>query len=233
MGSKFGLTFIDNSQAWPGLDKTMLNVVASDMNALAGLDPDVAERHMIAELGEYLHFDRRDLDAAKTHFEPNISDELFVNEVGSEHWRPVAKTAIPNLFFAGDFCRTVIDVVTVEGAMVSGLLAAKALQAQAIADRQLQADDPRVRPIAVIEPDAYPELQMMALKLLLAPYAYAAKGWSWMNEQCSSAGEGMTPEGLLALGTSLLFAPYGLAAECWKTAWSMYEDLLRTPAGRR
>ena len=33
-----------------------------------------------------------------------------------------------NLFLAGDFCQTFIDVVTVEGAVVSGLLAAEALR---------------------------------------------------------------------------------------------------------
>ena len=233
VGSTSGLTFIDNSQAWPGLDKTVLNVIASDLNALANLDGPGVVDAMVTELSEYLRFDRGDLDAALTHFEPNVADELFVNEVGSEHWRPVAKTAIPNLFLAGDFCQTPVDVVTVEGAVVSGLLAAQALQAQAVADRRLRGDDRHARPITVIQPDAYPEIQMMALKLLLAPYAYAAKGWSWANEQLSSPGAYTTPEDLFALGLNLLGTPYSVAAEWWKTAWSMYADLRRDGAGRR
>ena len=52
---------------------------------------------------------------------------LLVNTAGSWKDRPEASTKVPNLFFAGDFVRTNIDLATMEGAGESGRAAANAI----------------------------------------------------------------------------------------------------------
>lgn len=229
--ARYGLTLIDNAQAWPGVEHTRLNVVASDFGALSNLAPDEQLAAMLGELKRYLPFDpARDLDRDRTHFQPNLGAELFVNEVGGERWRPRAPTAAANVFLAGDYCATVIDVVTIEGAVVSGLEAARALQARAAADLDLAGDDPRARPIPLVEPSAYSEEQMAALKWLLAPAAYVAKAWSWIDEQLAPSRDG-SPRGpfegvtaavreplrMVESGALMWLAPWAMAAEAWRT----------------
>lgn len=58
----------------------------------------------------------------------NRNDEpLLVNTVGSWDNRPQAHTKIPNLFLAGDYVQTDIDLATMEGANESGRAAVAAL----------------------------------------------------------------------------------------------------------
>jgi len=89
-----------------------------------------------------------DVDYARCHVQTNVGEELFVNQVGSWENRPKATCDIPNLFLAGDFCQTVVDVVTVEGAVVSGLNAARPCAAA----RDRQAD--RYRPAGHLSGDS-------------------------------------------------------------------------------
>jgi hypothetical protein len=110
---------------------------------------------------------------------------LFTNQVGTWRYRPEATCAIDNLFLAGDFCKTFIDVVTIEGAVVSGLIAAEALRQKANVGE----------PIEIIEPDSYPQATMAALKLMGAPYAYAAKAWTMLAGGFGSRVDQMFPNG--------------------------------------
>ena len=58
----------------------------------------------------------------------NINDEpLLINTAGSWTKRPRARTKIPNLFLAGDYVQTDIDLATMEGANESGRAAVNAL----------------------------------------------------------------------------------------------------------
>jgi uncharacterized protein with NAD-binding domain and iron-sulfur cluster len=58
----------------------------------------------------------------------NANDEpLMVNTVGSWKNRPHPRTEIPNLFMAGDYVRTGVDLATMEGANESGRAAVNAL----------------------------------------------------------------------------------------------------------
>ncbi|TXL61136.1 hydroxysqualene dehydroxylase [Aeromicrobium terrae] len=58
----------------------------------------------------------------------NSNDEpLLINTVGSWDLRPEARTAIPNLFLAGDYVKTDIDLATMEGANESGRAATNAI----------------------------------------------------------------------------------------------------------
>jgi uncharacterized protein with NAD-binding domain and iron-sulfur cluster len=58
------------------------------------------------------------------------AEPLFINTVGSWDDRPQAGTAIDNLFIAGDFARTEVDLATMEGATQSGRAAVNALLAR-------------------------------------------------------------------------------------------------------
>ena len=58
----------------------------------------------------------------------NANDEpLLVNTIGSWDRRPRARTGIPNLFLAGDYVQTNIDLATMEGANESGRAAVNGL----------------------------------------------------------------------------------------------------------
>src|SRR5208282_4183583 len=135
------LTFLDISQLWTGdsnmRDRTALVLAASDLFALPSEEPLEDGYMMIQKLHDYLpvfepgdHWGDPDSDICwkKTRFLPNNMNKLFINEVGSWGWRPEASyEALPNVFFAGDFCRTDVDMATVEAAVQSGLQAAQAL----------------------------------------------------------------------------------------------------------
>ena len=91
----------------------------------------------------------------------------------------------PNLFLAGDFCQTFIDVVTVEGAVVSGLVAAEALRRR----RGIGA------PINVVRPDSYPAFLPAMLAVALRPAALAAKAVSVADSMVQTRFSRMFPNG--------------------------------------
>ncbi len=63
----------------------------------------------------------------KSRQENRNDTPLLVNTVGSWEKRPKARTKIPNLFLAGDYVQTNIDLATMEGANESGRAAVIAL----------------------------------------------------------------------------------------------------------
>lgn len=142
IASRFGLSFVDNYQAWNGTvppQQTWLNVVAADFEELAGLCERDAREAIICELQRYLHFDRRDIDWGRSHFRLNDDAPLFANSVGSWQFRPETRTDHPEyrkrlihhrvkkLYLAGDYCRSKIDLVCLEGAVATGIAAARAV----------------------------------------------------------------------------------------------------------
>jgi hypothetical protein len=229
LDSRYDLTFVDTSQAWSALHNsgvTVLNVSASDFYALPSSEHVYEDAYdILTELHSYIprfnpgqHWGdpHSDIDWDKSDYQPNAGEELYINSVGSEQWRPeTTYQQIPNLFFAGNFCKTPIDIATVETAVVSGLQAAQALwQRESLGE-----------PIKMIAPDAYPESVIMAMKLLLAPYAYGAKWWSMSNDAVPLLARGRLPQDLGSNMLDLLSAPYTLAADWWQTMWSMYTSM--------
>ena len=125
LGSKYKLSLLDISQVWsdwPAGGGTALNVISSNADLIVDYPNEVILDLMLKELQRFLDFKLDDVDYNRCHVQTNVGEELFVNQVGSWDSRPKATCDIPNLFLAGDFCQTFIDVVTVEGAVVSGLL---------------------------------------------------------------------------------------------------------------
>jgi uncharacterized protein with NAD-binding domain and iron-sulfur cluster len=91
----------------------------------------------------------------------NSNDEpLLVNTVGSWEKRPEASTEIPNLFLAGDYVKTDIDLATMEGANESGreavnrLLEAAGSKAKPAAKYRLY-DPPEFEALKAVDRELY------------------------------------------------------------------------------
>jgi len=179
IASTYGLSFVDNHQAWKGgRRQTWLNVVSADFDQLAGLDTAAARRRILTELHKYLDFEDADIDPDRSHFEPNADAKLFANTVGSWQFRPETRTDRPeykdrlvhsritNLYLAGDYCRSKIDLVCLEGAVTTGIAAARAI-----------AEKAKARVDAPLVPPDVSRRECEQAKAALAPWlALAAKG---------------------------------------------------------
>jgi uncharacterized protein with NAD-binding domain and iron-sulfur cluster len=198
LDSKYKLSFLDNSQRWQQAASdgaTFLNVCASDFSVLAeytsGPDYDAIREALYEELSRYIEFDydpvgkNDDIDRQRSSLQSNVGEELFTNDVGTWEFRPETVCSIPNLFIAGDYCRTFIDVVTIEGAVVSGLMAAEAVRRRAGIGE----------PVTLLRPETYPDQALAALKMMGAPYAYATKVWAVAADALRSSYDEMFPNG--------------------------------------
>ncbi len=187
-GSRYGLTVLDISQLWEDQDfdgKTAFVVAASDALSIPSDDAEEQGALIIQEFASFYPWFNAgsgwgdpdsDIDWSKTKVRANVDYPLLLNEVGSWGWRPTASypDTLPRLFFAGDLCKTDVDMATVESAVQSGFLAARALQAQ---DATLNGAM-RGRPIVEIPHTTYSTSTFRAAKLLLLPFAYGALAWS-------------------------------------------------------
>jgi uncharacterized protein with NAD-binding domain and iron-sulfur cluster len=166
LGGKYGLSFIDVGQWWPQYEgrRTVLNAISSNFEALQSVSEAVAVRELVNELLEFIPSLRGE-DIEKTDFQPHVHEPLFMNEVGAWHFRPEAKTELPNMYLAGDYCRTHIDLVSMEGATAAGLLAAEAVRKDAgVPD-----------PVEILVPDEWPRWLLWVIWLLGVPVAALLK----------------------------------------------------------
>jgi hypothetical protein len=112
-----------------------------------------------------------DVDWENTFFQPNLDQQLFINQVASQHWcTRINYPEIPNLYFAGNTCENPILIATVESAVYSGLQAARA-----VVERHRGGAD--LKPVPIVDPEAYPTSLLFAWKVMLSPYAALAKLW--------------------------------------------------------
>jgi hypothetical protein len=144
---------------------------------------------ILKELNRYLPFrlgdrwgdPKSDVDWDKSFYRSNKDHPLFINEVGSQEWTPkVWDRRLPNVYFAGDYVDNPIMIATVEGAVVSGLQAARELARREEIDAKIE----------ITLPESYPESLMALCKIGLAPYAAVAKCWSDAQGMFSRAGRG-------------------------------------------
>jgi hypothetical protein len=185
-GSRFCLAFTDISQTWEGVtdfaDGTVLAVSASDLYGLPGTAPADDAQAMLVELGEYLEFDAgtawgesADIDWERTRYDANADAQLFLNETGTDVWRPkTVYEPISNLYFAGDFCDNHVGMTTIESAVTTGLEAARAIVERRGTGAPVEILKPGYGPVAS---DLYGALYVW-LRYALAPYAFAASAWS-------------------------------------------------------
>lgn len=173
-GSQFGLSFIDISQIWQGYETTVLDVIASDLTQLEGLSDDYAQEQILKEI-------RRFLPAIvpavikNTFFQSHRSQPLFMNDVGAWPFRPDPgkATELTNLYLAGDYCRSFVDLTCMEGAITTGLHAAESIRK----DAGLHGC-----PIEIIRPDIPAKWLRDALACVLLPAAALAKGITLITE---------------------------------------------------
>jgi NAD(P)-binding Rossmann-like domain/Flavin containing amine oxidoreductase len=141
LASRFSLSFVDNYQAWHHGPRreTWLNIVATDFAELAGLPKEAARSEIQAELARYLDFDPRLIDQERSDLQLNDKAPLFTNSVGTWQDRPEpglyrepeGAAAFQNLGLAGDYCRSEVDIVCLEGAILTARRAARAIAKQA------------------------------------------------------------------------------------------------------
>lgn len=141
IASKYGLSLVDHSQLWPTLspDKTVLSVLAADSTLLMAESDETVKRLVLETLRQYIYFDPGDFDRKEEdiHLQKDRHEPLFVNTEGSWEYRPEARLdegsrtfprvrdKVANLALAGDYCRSKVDIVSVEGAIVTGICAAR------------------------------------------------------------------------------------------------------------
>jgi protoporphyrinogen oxidase len=217
------LTFLDISQLWTCLsdvkkNHTVLVLAASDAYALPSDKDEECAYMMIRELAKYLTAvkpgDRwgattnTNINYSKSWYQTDRSRTLFLNDVDSDRFQPTSSYKdLPNVFFAGDFCKNDVKMATVEAAVVSGLNAVRALQ-----ERVDGKSD-----ITIAPQMAHSPMELLAMRLALLPLAYGAKAWSTVNSGLGSLADGHIADGMLtpALGLSLI--PFRYAAHWWET----------------
>jgi phytoene dehydrogenase-like protein len=166
-GSRYALSFIDVAPYWKTGPGATLSVIAADFAPLGGLPATVACERLLAELRRYVPVAREDI--VTSDLCANLDAPLFLNTVGSWTYRPGTRTRIPNLYTAGDYCRSEADLTTMESAVGSALATARDLLAD-FGDRT----HPGPRPLKL-----WPRWQARALKYAAFPLIlpFGARNW--------------------------------------------------------
>jgi len=234
--SEYELSVLDISQLWDGTEKTddvtVLVLAASDIHAIPSKDLHEQGYLMIKKLSEYLSFDpgtawgqSRDIDWQKTAVRQNTDHLLFVNDVGSRPWRPLADYSAPphglrSVFFAGDACQTDVDMATIEAAVQSGAVAARALQKVEMGGhgkRRMAA-----APIKLAPHKVFTDATFLAAKLALLPFAYGAAAWSAARGGANGSDDRTAA---YSPGNYVLLLPYQYVVDWWKTAYWLARGL--------
>jgi hypothetical protein len=192
--SELALAFTDISQSWPDApddQPTVLSLSASNPSGLPGSSDDDDAHAILRDLAEYLGFDpgsawgtSRDVDWERTIYEPNRDVTLFLNETGTDVWRPhAACSGVENLCFAGDFCANDIGMTTIESAVAGGLEAAKVI----VERHGIGA------PVEIETPDEQSGATYVWLRYAWGPYALAAKALSAGSDYAGALRRLLTP----------------------------------------
>jgi uncharacterized protein with NAD-binding domain and iron-sulfur cluster len=181
LNSRYGISLIDVSQTWKSSGRTVLNLIASDVSDLEGVSPQLAVAFLMDDLKRYIPFGFEDVELIT--YQSHAEQPLFMNNVGGWAFRPGARTQVKNLYLAGDYCQNPIDLVSMEGAVSSGLNAANAICS----------DSGFKEEIEVLEPDVYPRWLTVLGRTLLLPVAALAKGWMLLKGPSLETGSSDVP----------------------------------------
>jgi hypothetical protein len=199
-------------------DHTILVLAASDAFALPYEQGNQWAYMMVKELEAYLpavkpgnHWGdnaNSNIDYNKSWYQADCSRQLFLNDVDSSRYQPVASyPKLPGVFFAGDFCDNDVKMSTVEGAVVSGLEAAQALQTAVEGHSD----------ITIAPQPAHSRAELLTMRLALLPVAYGATVWSTVNFGLRRLADGEVARGLLTPAVALSLIPFKYAAHWWAT----------------
>jgi uncharacterized protein with NAD-binding domain and iron-sulfur cluster len=215
----YSMTFLDFTQIWTDLDTTMLNVSVSDPVGLMSLDPEHRndDGELIIDLDapttalEYvlkevlaalrsLPITLDDVDLRRTLYDVLTGEELFANMAGSWARRPETSTPVSNLWLAGTYVKNPIDVATIEGAVMTGAMAAEAVR------RDRASGEP---PVTVLQPEEFPVEMYQALRIAWTPFVGMAKLWASSNSFFGRSGLGWNriQRQVIAAGVAVL-KPY-------------------------
>lgn len=129
-GGRYGLSFIDVTNLWPGQTTTTLSFISSNFSLVQDLPEADQVDLLFEEIAKYLPIARGDVK--DMHLESNVDDPLFINTVGAWDDRPdVHSQEVPNLYFAGDWVRNPVDLASMEGAVTSAMTCARAIAREA------------------------------------------------------------------------------------------------------
>jgi len=170
--SRYGLSFIDVSQHWPNLAHTALSIIAANFDALSPLSKADQEAYLVRELQEYIPTLKKS-DIAHSSMHPNLDDPLFLNTVGAWKYRPGTRTRIPNLYIAGDYCKSEADLTTMEGAVISALNTA----------RQILTDNGGAADAGPMPLPLFPRWAAALMKVATLPAIAPFGIWNWVRRQ--------------------------------------------------
>src|SRR4029077_15075053 len=126
---------------------------------------------LLDEICHYLPITPADVE--DWHINPNVNVPLFINTIGAWPNRPRGKTAVLNLYLAGDYVKNAIDLACMEGAVSSALDTA--------AEMLHDGGEAGALPGALVPPEVSRAL-MVALRIALVPAFALARGIAWLEE---------------------------------------------------
>jgi uncharacterized protein with NAD-binding domain and iron-sulfur cluster len=165
-GSRHHLTGIDIRPLWEGLaadpgGPSVLQLIAADTHTLDGVDDEEAQQRLLEDVLAFFPTLTPD-DVTRVVLHRNQDAPLFMNDVGTDRRRPPSDRAHgTNLFVAGDWCSTPIDLACMEGAVVSGTQAARAV----VGEAWQRLDDPRL-------PATRPSALAWVARVVASPFAW-------------------------------------------------------------
>lgn len=241
-GSQYGLSALDISQLWDNVDfggKTALIIAASVGTAIPSSNPDEMGWLMIKELSQFYpgqilpgaHWGdpAANIDWTRTHFRSNAQHSLFLNDVGSWAWRPATTypATLERIAFAGDLCLNEVDMATVEGAVISGISAARAIQD---ADALFNSGTVRGKVIQALPHTVYSNTSLRAAKLWFLPATYAALGvvavQEWLKDRENPGA--LDHGGRYPMLDYLALVPLQYTIDWWKGAYWLGRSLTGT-----
>ena len=174
-GGQYALSLIDVGRFWKELDgKAELSFISSNYAPLNNVSKDKAKDLLVEEIGEYLPITPDDIESWELN--TNIDVPLFINTIGAWPNRPRPKSAIPNLYLAGDYVRNEIDLACMEGAVSAALEAA----AHILRDH----GESKSVPAAQVPP-VWPRALLVLARIFLIPVVALARGIAWLEEKFS------------------------------------------------
>jgi protoporphyrinogen oxidase len=170
--SRYALSAIEVGRLWgENQNEAHLSFISSDYAPLREVSEPRAKEMLLEEICQYLPV--TPADVMTWEINPNVNVPLFINTIGAWPNRPRGKTAVPNLYLAGDYVKNAIDLACMEGAVSSALYTAAQMLRDAGESGQL--------PVAAV-PAEMSRALMVTLRTALIPVVAAARGIAWAEE---------------------------------------------------
>jgi glycine/D-amino acid oxidase-like deaminating enzyme len=173
--SRYALSAIEVGRLWgENEQEPHLSFISSDYAPLHEVSEPRAKDLLLEEIRQYLPITPGDVKDWEIN--PNVKVPLFINTIGAWPNRPRGKTAVRNLYLAGDYVKNAIDLACMEGAVSAALDTA--------GDMLRDAGESGPLPGAAVPPEM-PRGLTVALRIALIPVVAAARGIAWVEETIS------------------------------------------------